>query len=145
VDADGLLSVTATETTRGVQAGIQVKPSYGLADDDIARMLQESIATADDDARARVLRERQVEAQRVAEATRAALAADGDLLQPAERQAIDQALTAVDGHVAGHDPDLISAALAELNAAVDEFAARRMDRSIRAALAGRRIDEVAAP
>ncbi len=95
VDADGLLSVSARELTSGVEAAIVVKPSYGLSDADIARMLQESFAHAADDMAARALAEAQVEADQVVAATRAALAADGDLLDADERGGIDAALADV--------------------------------------------------
>ncbi len=85
VDADGLLSVTAREQSTGVEAAVAVKPSYGLSDDEIARMLADSVTQADSDARARMLREQQVEARQLVESVGAALAADGDLLDPAER------------------------------------------------------------
>ncbi|MFQ6712290.1 Hsp70 family protein, partial [Bordetella pertussis] len=89
VDADGLLSVTAREQSTGVEAAVAVKPSYGLSDDEIARMLADSVTQADSDARARMLREQQVEARQLVESVGAALAADGDLLDPAERATVD--------------------------------------------------------
>jgi len=142
VDADGLLNVTAREQTSGVEAAVTVKPSYGLSDEDMARMLAESIAQSDADAQARSLREQQVEAERLIESVRAALAADGDLLSAEEKRAIDAALA--DTHAAGQgdDAERIRAAIKQLSAATDNFAARRMDRSIRAALAGRNIADV---
>ena len=143
VDADGLLSVAARETTSGVEASVTVKPSYGLADDDIARMLRESIDAAGTDVLARMLREQQVEAQRLLVATEAALLADGDLLSEAERARIDGGAAALAIVARGDDPEAIKRALAALAEATDEFAARRMDRSIRAALAGRKVDEIA--
>ncbi|MFN9479122.1 MAG: Fe-S protein assembly chaperone HscA [Betaproteobacteria bacterium] len=144
VDADGLLSVAARETGSGVEASVVVKPSYGLADEEIARMLQESFGAAAADMQARALREAQVEAQRLIEATDAALAADGDLLDAAERTAIDALAARLRTAAAGSDHLAINAALDALGKGTDEFAARRMDRSIRAALAGRRLDELAA-
>ncbi|HEU0203946.1 MAG TPA: Fe-S protein assembly chaperone HscA [Burkholderiaceae bacterium] len=144
VDADGLLAVSARETTSGVEASVTVKPSYGLSDDEIARMLQESIGAAEEDMRARALREQQVEAQRLIEATQAALQADADLLHSEERSVIDALMRRLTELAAGDDTAAIKAALDALARGTDEFAARRMDRSIRAALAGRRIDEVAA-
>jgi molecular chaperone HscA len=143
VDADGLLSVAARETGSGVEAAIVVKPSYGLSDDEIARMLQESFGSAEQDMRARALREQQVEAQRLLEATLAALAADGDLLTPDERNLIERLVAEVSAHLQGSDADAIHAATEALIEGTDEFAARRMDRSIRAALAGRTIEELA--
>ncbi|MCA3226494.1 MAG: Fe-S protein assembly chaperone HscA [Burkholderiales bacterium] len=144
VDADGLLEVTAMETASAVQARVEVKPSYGLGDEDIARMLQDSLGTAEADLRARALREQQVDAQRLIEATDAALSADADLLSAAERAEVEARLAAVRAVAAGDEADAIKAAVDALAHATDEFAARRMDRSIRAALAGRRVDEVMA-
>ena len=100
VDADGLLDVNALEIGSGVQASIVVKPSYGLADDDIARMLQESFGSADDDMRRRALREQQVDAQRLIEATKTALASDGDLLDSDERKTIEELLSALSDQAA---------------------------------------------
>ena len=94
VDADGLLSVTAREQSSGVEAAVSVKPSYGLSDDEIARMLADSVAQADSDARARMLREQQVEARQLVESVQAALAADGDLLDADERKRVDDCLSA---------------------------------------------------
>ena len=142
VDADGLLKVAAHELTSGVQAEITVKPSYGLADDDIARMLRESFSEADADAVARTLRESRVDADRMVLATRSALAADGDLLTDAERRAM---LGLVDtlGQVAqSADHHAIDAAVKALAAGTEAFAAARMNRGIRQALAGRSIEEV---
>ena len=143
VDADGLLSVAAREMGSGVEAAITVKPTYGLSDDEIARMLQESFGSADEDMRARALREQQVEAQRLLEATVAALAADGDLLSLDERNAIERLVADTSAHLQGTDIVAIRAATEALVAGTDDFAARRMDRSIRGALAGRAIEELA--
>jgi molecular chaperone HscA len=143
VDADGLLAVAAREMSTGIEASVTVKPSYGLSDDEIARMLQESIGAAEEDMLARALREQQVEAQRLVEATRAALAADGDLLQDEERAAIEALLSATVA-AAGEDTATIKAAVERLAHGTEEFAARRMDRNIRAALAGRRVDDIVA-
>ena len=143
VDADGLLSVTAREQSSGVEAAVSVKPSYGLSDDEIARMLADSVAQADSDARARMLREQQVEARQLVESVQAALAADGDLLDADERKRVDDCLSAAAGAQELLDVDAVKAAVEALSAATDEFAARRMDRSIRAALAGRKLDEIA--
>ncbi len=143
VDADGLLSVGAQEMSSGAHAAITVKPSYGLSDDEVARMLQESFGAADADMHARELREQQVEAQRLAEATQVALAADSDLLSETERAEVDRLLAAVQSAAQGSDLAAIKRAIAALAEGTDEFAARRMDRSIRTALSGRRVDEVA--
>jgi molecular chaperone HscA len=140
VDADGLLSVSARELTAGVESAIVVKPSYGLSDGEIARMLQDSFAHAADDMAARTLVEAQVEADQIATATRNALAADGELLSPDERGAIEAALAAVARLRDGDDHRALAAATVALNRATDEFASRRMDRSVSRALKGRRID-----
>jgi molecular chaperone HscA len=142
VDADGLLSVSAREQNSGVEAAIQVKPSYGLTDDAIARMLQESFAHAQDDMAARALAEAQVEADQIVELTRHALAVDGDLLSDAERAAIDAVLADVSARRAGTDAAALRAAIATLNRATADFAGRRMDRSVTQALSGKRIDTV---
>jgi len=140
VDADGLLSVSAQEQTTGVHATIAVKPSYGLADDEIARMLQDSFAHASDDMRTRALAETQVEADRIVTATESALRADADLLSPDERKQIEGAIAAVNTRRNGDDHQALRASVEALNNATTEFAARRMDRSMRAALAGKRVD-----
>ncbi|WP_321885797.1 Fe-S protein assembly chaperone HscA [Paraburkholderia bannensis] len=142
VDADGLLSVFAREQLSGVEASVVVKPSYGLADDDIARMLEDSFKTADIDMRARALREAQVEAQRVIEATQSALAADGELLDDAERVELDKLVAALAQIAQGEDTDGIEAATKALAEGTDEFAARRMDKGIKRALAGKKLDEI---
>ncbi len=142
VDADGLLSVFAREQLSGVEASVVVKPSYGLADDDIAKMLEDSFKTADIDMRARALREAQVEAQRVIEATNSALAADGELLDEAERAQLDALIGALAQIVQGEDTDAIEAATKSLAEGTDEFAARRMDKGIKRALAGKKLDEI---
>ena len=143
VDADGLLSVAAREMGSGVEAAITVKPSYGLSDDEVAKMLQDSFGTADDDMRARALREQQVEAQRLIEATQAALASDGDLLTKVERDAIERLLADVSRSIATNELEAVRRATEALIAGTDDFAASRMDRSIRAALAGRSVAELA--
>ncbi|WKZ86194.1 Fe-S protein assembly chaperone HscA [Ralstonia pickettii] len=142
VDADGLLSVSARETVSGVEASITVKPSYGLADDDVARMLQEGFQSAEDDMRRRALAEERVEAERLLEALSQALAADGDLLSPEERAAIDAEIVVLRTTMQGEDHRAIKDAVDALSHGTDEFAARRMDRGIRKALAGKRIEEL---
>ena len=140
VDADGLLAVSAREQATGVEAAISVKPSYGLRDDEIARMLQDSFAHASDDMLARALAEVQVEADRIIAATESALRSDGDLLSPDERSAIDAVLSEVKRARDGTDHQTLRASVEALNHATGEFAARRMDRSVRGALAGKRVD-----
>jgi len=143
VDADGLLSVSAREQTTGVEASIAVKPSYGLGDAEIARMLRESFDHAADDMRSRALAEARVDADHVAMATDGALAADGDLLAPDERAAIDAALVRLRALRDGNDADALRVAVDALNRATEAFAARRMDRGVRQALSGRAIDTLA--
>ena len=142
VDADGLLNVSAREETSGVEAAITVKPSYGLSDEEIARMLTESFSTAEQDMVERSLRESRVEAERMLLATRAALVADADLLDATERDAIEALLVALQASRASTDHHAIDAAVEALAKGTEGFAAERMNRSIRAALAGRRIDQV---
>jgi molecular chaperone HscA len=143
VDADGLLSVSARELRSGVESSITVKPSYGLTDDEVAQMLQDSFKSAESDMQARALREEQVEAERLLLATESALAADGNLLADDERAAIDGLLGNLRQVAQGTDHDAIKAAIHDLAAGTEEFAARRMDRSVRAALSGKKLDEVA--
>ena len=142
VDADGLLSVNAKEQVSGVETRIDVKPSYGLSDDDIARMLQDSFSTAQDDMRSRALREAQVDADRMILATQSALAADGDLLAPDAHAQIDS-LMAVLAHVRENgDTTAVDAATQALARGTEGFAAQRMNRGIQKALAGRNIESV---
>jgi molecular chaperone HscA len=142
VDADGLLSVSAREVTTGVEARIEVKPSYGLADDEVAGMLKASFEHAQADMERRGLAEQQVEAARVIEATEKALLTDGSLLDEPERAALDGALAALRDAAAGNDVRAIKLQLEAFNRASNEFASRRMDKSIRSALAGHKIDEL---
>ncbi|MDV3439820.1 Fe-S protein assembly chaperone HscA [Pseudomonas otitidis] len=143
VDADGLLGVTARELGSGVEASIQVKPSYGLTDGEIARMLQDSFQYANDDKQARVLREQQVEARRLIEAVEAAVQADGDtLLDADERAAIAYQLDQLRELLEGGDGVAIEQQTKRLVQVTDAFAARRMDASVKAALAGRRLNEI---
>lgn len=143
VDADGLLGVTARELGSGVEASIQVKPSYGLTDGEIARMLQDSFQYANDDKQARVLREHQVEARRLIEAVEAAVQADGDtLLDADERDAIAYQLDRLRELLEGSDGVAIEQQTKRLVQVTDAFAARRMDASVKAALAGRRLNEI---
>jgi molecular chaperone HscA len=142
VDADGLLSVAARELGSGVEATVTVKPSYGLADDQIARMLQDGFANAESDMATRSLREAQVDAQRMVLATRAALQADGELLSAAEREDIQRLLLATEQFAAGTDPAAITATIDALAEGTEAFAAARMNQGIRQALAGRRLEDV---
>jgi len=142
VDADGLLSVSAQELQSGVQSAVTVKPSYGLADDDIARMLREGFAHADEDVVARRLREARVEAQRMVLATRSALAADAQLLTSTERDEIEVLIQQTEQIAAGEDHAAIDSAVERLASGTEAFAAARMNRGIRAALAGRKVEDV---
>ncbi|MBV0934084.1 Fe-S protein assembly chaperone HscA [Marinobacterium weihaiense] len=142
VDADGLLSVAAEELSTGVTSSIQVKPSYGLGDDEIARMLKESYSHAAEDLEARNLREQQVEAERIMAALRAAMEQDGELLTADEREGLDQAIAAMESLVAEADYRRIEAGIEALAKASDFFASRRMDQSISRALSGHSVDEL---
>ena len=142
VDADGLLSVTAMEKSTGVEASIQVKPSYGLTDSEIATMIKDSMSHAEQDIKARMLAEQKVEAARVLESLESALAADAALLSAAERQAIDEATAQLRAVAAGDDADAIKDAIKNTDTQTQEFAARRMDQSVRTALKGQSVDEV---
>ncbi|SIQ21404.1 Fe-S protein assembly chaperone HscA [Aquipseudomonas alcaligenes] len=143
VDADGLLSVAARELGSGVEASIQVKPSYGLTDGEIARMLQDSFKNAGDDKAARVLREQQVEAERLLEAVQAALDVDGErLLDVDERLAIVATMDELRVLAGGDDAHAIEQQTKRLSQITDAFAARRMDATVKAALSGRRLNEI---
>ena len=143
VDADGLLSVSARELASNVEAHVAVRPSYGLGDEQVARMLQDSFGAADGDMRVRALREQQVEAQRIVEATEAALAADAALLDGAEVERIRCRIAAVREVAEGSDHGVIKDAIDALSHGTEHFAELRMDASVRRALAGKRLDEIA--
>lgn len=142
VDADGLLSVSARELSSGVEANIVVKPSYGLADDEIATMLRAGFDNATDDMRARALREQQVEAQRLIEATQMAMKEDADLLSTEARKKIECDICALLQANEGTDHLKIKAAIGKLSESTADFAGARMDKAIRQALAGTRIDKL---
>ena len=142
VDADGLLSVAARELGSGVEASVVVKPTYGLADDQIARMLQDGFASAETDMRARSLREARVEAERMTLATRAALVVDADLLEPPECDAIEALLVDLAQIATGDDAAAIDAGVKKLADGTESFAAMRMNRGIQAALTGRKLDDL---
>ncbi len=142
VDADGLLAVSARELASGVESKVAVKPSYGLAEDDIARMLKEGFGAADADADMRALREARVDAERMVLATRSALAADGELLDAGERTKIEDLMVQAQRQAASDDRRAINAAVKALADGTEEFAAMRMNRGIRAALAGKTIEQV---
>jgi len=142
VDADGLLSVTAREQTTGIESSITVKPSYGLSDDEIAGMLKDSMDHAKDDAMARALKEAQVEAQRMVEATEAALAEDSHLLNEAEIAKIKATIAKLQETTAGGNRRLINIAMDDLGYETQAFAHRRMDQSIKKVLSGRKVDDI---
>lgn len=143
VDADGLLSVAARELSSGIESSIQVKPSYGLTDGEIARMLQDSFQNAGDDKAARVLREQQVDAQRLIEAVEGALEVDGErLLDAEERAVIELQVQELRELLAGNDGLAIERQTKRLSQVTDAFAARRLDSTVKAALAGRNLNEI---
>ncbi|MHB8622396.1 MAG: Fe-S protein assembly chaperone HscA [Sulfuricaulis sp.] len=141
IDADGLLSVSAKELTTAIESSIVVKPSYGLTDNEIERMLRDSIAYAREDEQARALREQQVDASRLIEAVQGALAVDGDLLDASERAEVDISLAAVIAAATGDDTGRIKQAIKALDRSTQAFAGRRMDVNIRKALAGHKLEE----
>jgi len=146
VDADGLLSVSAREQSNGVEASVAVKPSYGLSDTQVAQMLEDAYGKADIDMRERMLREAQVDARRLLDATQAALAQDGEaLLSPAERETISKAIYALADVIESSGPDSLKPlkqASEELNNITQDFAGRRMNASIQLALTGRKLNEL---
>jgi molecular chaperone HscA len=142
VDADGLLTVSAKEKTTGTESRIEVKPSYGLSDDEMATMLRDSIDNAREDMERRLLTEAKVDARRAIGAVRSALNVDSDLLNEAERKDVEKAVAAVESTLSGSDRDAVNAAADALEEATRSFAERRMDRGIREALAGQRVDQL---
>lgn len=143
VDADGLLSVSAKEQGSGVEAHVDVKPSYGLSDDQIARMLQDGFATAQADMKARAVVEARVDADRLIMATQSALEVDGDVLQAQERADIDALVQSLQALLASsQDAGEIEAASQALAKGTEHFAAQRMNRGIREALAGKNIQSI---
>jgi len=142
VDADGLLSVNAKEQVSGVEATIDVKPSYGLSDDEIARMLKDSFSTAQQDMQSRALAEARVDADRMLLATRSALALDADLLSPHERAEIDSLMAGVEDAMSHGDAATIEAATKALANGTESFAAERMNRGIQKALSGKNIEAI---
>lgn len=142
VDADGLLSVSALEKSTGVQASVQIKPSYGLSDTDIAGMIKDSLENAENDLSTRRLAEQKVEAARLLESLTRALSEDGNLLSDDENAAIDAAVGVLIESVEGDSPVAIENAIKQLDKQTQVFAARRMDNSVRKALAGHSVDEI---
>ncbi|HYN11376.1 MAG TPA: Hsp70 family protein, partial [Burkholderiales bacterium] len=142
VDADGLLSVSARENSSGVEASVTVKPSYGLADADVERMLRASFEHAREDMHARALAEHRVEGQRLIDATRSAMQVDSNLLPEDERKVIEQKIISLEKLLPTTDHRAIKQASDALNRATEEFAGRRMDEGIKRALAGRKISSL---
>ena len=140
VDADGLLSVAAREQSSGVEASVQVKPSYGLGDEDITRMLKDSFTHAKDDMFARALNEQIVDAQGLIAATRTAMAQDAALLDEAERTTIEASMAALENLLSGTNHQVIKRGIEALNAVSTEFAQRRMDQNVRRAMAGQKLE-----
>jgi molecular chaperone HscA len=142
VDADGLLAVSAREATSGVQAAIAVKPSYGLTDAQITQMLKESLDHARDDVQLRVLKEQQVEGERMLEAVENALRDDADLASTEEQGAVRAELDALRKTLSCSDHRTIKLAIERVNRATESFAGRRMDRAVKRALAGRKVESL---
>ena len=142
VDADGLLSVSAQEQTSGVQAHVDVKPTYGLSDGQIAKMLQDSFSTAQEDMKARALVQARVDADRMLLATQSALDADGDLLAPEQQQAIVGLMNALRQAISSDDTAHIENVTQNLAKGTEAFAAERMNRGIREALAGKNVQSI---
>jgi molecular chaperone HscA len=139
------LAVTAREQTSGVEANIVVKPSYGLSDDEIANMLKDSLTHSKDDALRRALKETQVEAQRLIEAVQSAVKSDRDLLTDAQHALIETTMARLQAAALGDDRHPIARAMNELEAQTSAFAASRMDKTIRQAMTGKRIEDIAVP
>jgi molecular chaperone HscA len=144
VDADGLLRVTAREETTGKEAAIQVKPSYGLTDEEVERMLLDSFTHAEEDVKARLLTEQRVEAERIAQAARAAMADSPELLTDEDRQGIARAMDELEQAKGGTDHGAIRLAVERLDAASKDFAGRRMNRALETGLRGRGVADVEA-
>jgi molecular chaperone HscA len=144
VDADGLLSVEAEELTSGAKQTVNVKPSYGLDDEAVEKMLLEALDHGEDDLKKRRLAEERVEASRIGGATRKAVEVDAVLLEPGEKESIGRAIDALDAAAKGEDPGRIHALIEALDAASKEFATRRMNRAIARAIEGKKVDEVEA-
>ena len=142
VDADGLLAVSAREATTGAQAAIAVKPSYGLSDAEITQMLKDSIDHARDDVQLRLLKEQQVEGERMLEAVESALREDPDLVAPEESGAVRAELDALRKTLSCNDHRTIRAAIERVNRATEAFAERRMDRAVQRALAGKKVESL---
>jgi molecular chaperone HscA len=143
VDADGILRVSARELTTGIEQGIQVKPTYGLTEEEVEKMLVESIEHAEEDVTERFVREWRVEGDRILASLETAFALDGELLKPDERETIEDRMRGLREAMAGTDYLAVKAWLASLDAASKAFAERRMDKHIVQAMAGHRVEEFA--
>ena len=142
VDADGLLAVHAKETTTGIEQNVEVKPTYGLDDETVERMLTEALDYGEEDLTKRRVAEGRVESQRILLATRKSLESDADLLEAGEKDAIEKAMRALEEACRGEDPRKIQNGIDELDRATKDFAGRRMNRAIARAIGGRKVDEV---
>jgi molecular chaperone HscA len=142
VDADGLLSVHAKELTTGAEQTVSVKPSYGLDDETVEKMLMDALDHGEEDLRTRALAENRIEAHRIGAATRKAMNVDAALLQAGEREAIEASLRALDEAAAGVDSARIHARIEDLDASSKAFAGRRMNRAIARAIEGKRVDDM---
>jgi molecular chaperone HscA len=142
VDADGLLCVHAKELVTGIEQTVSVKPTYGLDDATVEKMLLDALDHGEEDLKRRRLAENRVEAGRIAGATRRALAADAELLLAGERESITLAIEALETAAGGDDPGRIARLIEALDASSKEFATRRMNRAIGRALEGRKVDDV---
>ena len=142
VDADGLLEVTAKELTTGIEQKVEVKPSYGLTDEEVEQMLLDALDHGEEDFEKRRLVERRVEAERILSATRSALAKDGDMLIEGERSAIDASIKGLAEAIEGDKPGVILTRIEELDAATKAWAGRRMDKAIAAAIAGKDVNAI---
>ncbi len=144
VDADGLLSVTAKEQTTGVEQKVEVKPSYGLTDEEVENMLLAALDYGEEDFEKRRLIEARVEADRVVMATRKAIGADADLLEPGEREKIEEALANLEAAIKGTNARSILVRTEALDEATHAWAGRRMDRAVAKAIAGKQVGDVEA-
>jgi molecular chaperone HscA len=143
VDADGLLQVEALEQTSGTVARVEVKPSYGLSDDELARMLQDGFNQAQHDKQARALAQAQVDAKRLVQATHSALAQDGALLPEAQRHALQQLANDLAAQAeSATDAEALEQAVKQLNHATEDFAAQRMNQTIGQALSGQHVESI---
>jgi molecular chaperone HscA len=142
VDADGLLGVHAKEEVTGIEARVDVKPSYGLDDEAVEKMLMDALDHGEDDLLRRRIAENRIEARRIIDVTAKAIATDPELLAPGEKASIERAMAELDAATQGDDPGKMHLLVEELDKTSKEFATRRMNRAIARAIAGRTIDDV---